>query len=776
MDKAVEALPVMDAMVPQDSPLVENEQATSASPSPVPGPNTVNSPRPVLQLPPQKMPIVQLPVVQVASHQPILQGPIVRPVIQPAALQPYLQGSSIQPAVVPQSSTQFQFVPAGQVISTSQQVISSPRQGSTPILPTTGHILQVSSQSILPGQLVSSQLPIVSMSNQYSVLKQGCEVVSSSQAGYEGAPLIASNSIQTVQSQPMLILPSVPAVQPILQFQPVSSSQPTPTMQSMIGGVNSTTQRVVRLPLIVPGTVNQLPRPQIIRPAGVRFITTSNLVTTGQAKFISTQPKFVGSKPLQIVPAKGKKSIMLTNIKNPPSPPVKKVVTLTQQQLMDVSTKAKKNPTPKLQSGIIQFSNPNSGNGQKIKVDISHSISPLTNNSPAFLIKENISRKLDLPDLEPGECKQSEVNQEEVVKKNEEVIDIDDPEDAEVSLECNERIGDSPETDKKPNVRVNVSIIEGKVHSDDLIRNPLRVAKPIEQSILKDVVREKNLVKKEIPEDLLKPLAEDESTGDMNPNLSLTLNEFGLVEIAKQEKEETFKKEQIPPSPRKDNATARRIQDDDILCCEGCGCYGMAGEFAAQNSCSTSCNRTILEKVREKQRKERDALRLKMRRDEKKSPFPKSQKKGNVQDEKETIMSPMTILKPSHYNDNYPWQDSKKGFVWSKYLEWSESKAVPSRLFTGEPIPEQHKFTKGMKLEAIDLQHQSLICVVSVIEVQGPRLRLHFDGYGDSYDFWENADSENLFPAGWCSKNKQCLVPPKGEKVKSINYKNGNNN
>lgn len=43
------------------------------------------------------------------------------------------------------------------------------------------------------------------------------------------------------------------------------------------------------------------------------------------------------------------------------------------------------------------------------------------------------------------------------------------------------------------------------------------------------------------------------------------------------------------------------------------------------------------------------------------------------------------------------------------------------------------------------------------------RLRLHFDGYGDSHDFWENADSENLFPAGWCTDNNQILTPPKGQ-------------
>lgn len=43
----------------------------------------------------------------------------------------------------------------------------------------------------------------------------------------------------------------------------------------------------------------------------------------------------------------------------------------------------------------------------------------------------------------------------------------------------------------------------------------------------------------------------------------------------------------------------------------------------------------------------------------------------------------------------------------------------------------------------------------------GYRLRLHFDGYSDSHDVWLNADSENLFPVGWCEKNGQKLRPPK---------------
>ena len=43
----------------------------------------------------------------------------------------------------------------------------------------------------------------------------------------------------------------------------------------------------------------------------------------------------------------------------------------------------------------------------------------------------------------------------------------------------------------------------------------------------------------------------------------------------------------------------------------------------------------------------------------------------------------------------------------------------------------------------------------------GYRLRLHFDSYSDTYDFWVNADSDSIFPCGWCEKNGQKLRPPK---------------
>lgn len=73
------------------------------------------------------------------------------------------------------------------------------------------------------------------------------------------------------------------------------------------------------------------------------------------------------------------------------------------------------------------------------------------------------------------------------------------------------------------------------------------------------------------------------------------------------------------------------------------------------------------------------------------------------------------------------------------------------------------EFQKDMKLEAVDPKHPSYFCVVTVAEVKGARLRLHFDGWSESYDFWANADSEFIFPVNWCSRNNQTLHPPRSK-------------
>ena len=74
-------------------------------------------------------------------------------------------------------------------------------------------------------------------------------------------------------------------------------------------------------------------------------------------------------------------------------------------------------------------------------------------------------------------------------------------------------------------------------------------------------------------------------------------------------------------------------------------------------------------------------------------------------------------------------------------------------------------FEKDMKLEAVDPKHPSYICVCTVVRVKGTRLRLHFDGWSESYDFWTSADSPFLFHVGWCEKNGQKLHPPRSKRI-----------
>lgn len=45
----------------------------------------------------------------------------------------------------------------------------------------------------------------------------------------------------------------------------------------------------------------------------------------------------------------------------------------------------------------------------------------------------------------------------------------------------------------------------------------------------------------------------------------------------------------------------------------------------------------------------------------------------------------------------------------------------------------------------------------------GYRLRLHFDGYSECHDFWINANSPDIHPAGWFEKTGHKLQPPKGK-------------
>uniref|UniRef100_A0A452J5S0 SAM domain-containing protein n=1 Tax=Gopherus agassizii TaxID=38772 RepID=A0A452J5S0_9SAUR len=121
-----------------------------------------------------------------------------------------------------------------------------------------------------------------------------------------------------------------------------------------------------------------------------------------------------------------------------------------------------------------------------------------------------------------------------------------------------------------------------------------------------------------------------------------------------------------------------------------------------------------------------------------------------------------------------------KGFVpgkktlwnWVSYLEEERMPAAPLKLFKEyQSFPQtRNGFKVGMKLEGLDPGHPSLFCVLTIAEVQGYRMRLHFDGYSEYYDFWVNADSPDIHPVGWCEKTGHKLLSPKGYKEGEFNW------
>ncbi|XP_075033707.1 lethal(3)malignant brain tumor-like protein 1 isoform X2 [Mixophyes fleayi] len=111
---------------------------------------------------------------------------------------------------------------------------------------------------------------------------------------------------------------------------------------------------------------------------------------------------------------------------------------------------------------------------------------------------------------------------------------------------------------------------------------------------------------------------------------------------------------------------------------------------------------------------------------------------------------------------------------WSTYLEEQKYIAAPPNLFREWQLGTQHKnsFKVGMKLEGTDPQHPSMYFILTVAEVCGFRIRLHFDGYSDCHDFWVNADCPDIHPAGWCERTRHKLQPPKGYKDEDFSWTN----
>ena len=76
-----------------------------------------------------------------------------------------------------------------------------------------------------------------------------------------------------------------------------------------------------------------------------------------------------------------------------------------------------------------------------------------------------------------------------------------------------------------------------------------------------------------------------------------------------------------------------------------------------------------------------------------------------------------------------------------------------------------NEFETGMRLEAVDKRNTILIRVATICDVEPYRIKIHFDGWADSYDYWVDDDSMDIHPPGWCHKVGHSLTLPPSSKL-----------
>ncbi|XP_007115135.1 lethal(3)malignant brain tumor-like protein 3 isoform X3 [Physeter macrocephalus] len=286
-------------------------------------------------------------------------------------------------------------------------------------------------------------------------------------------------------------------------------------------------------------------------------------------------------------------------------------------------------------------------------------------------------------------------------------------------------------------------------------------------------------------------------------DLKFRVNEFGALEVITDESEmENVKKAtatttwMVPTAQEvfsEKTGMPFRLKDpvkvEGLQFCENCCQYGNVDEcLSGGNYCSQNCARHI--KDNRDQKEERDVGEANEEEDPKcsRKKKPKLSLKADSKEEEERDEETENkqdgrILRGSQRARRKRRGDSavlkqglppkgKKAWCWASYLEEEKAVAVPAKLFKEyQSFPyNKNGFKVGMKLEGVDPEHQSVYCVLTVAEVCGYRIKLHFDGYSDCYDFWVNADALDIHPVGWCEKTGHKLHPPKGYKEEEFNW------
>lgn len=216
-------------------------------------------------------------------------------------------------------------------------------------------------------------------------------------------------------------------------------------------------------------------------------------------------------------------------------------------------------------------------------------------------------------------------------------------------------------------------------------------------------------------------------------------------------------------------------EDDSTCQCQACGPHKAAGpdlgssndgcpqlfqerSVIVENSSGSTSASELLKPVKKRKRREYQSLS----EEESEPEAMEKQEEGKDPEGQPTASTPES----EEWSSSQPATGEKKeGWSWESYLEEQKAITAPVSLFQDSQAVTHNKngFKLGMKLEGIDPQHPSMYFILTVAEVCGYRLRLHFDGYSECHDFWVNANCPDIHPAGWFEKTGHKLQPPKGK-------------
>ena len=384
-------------------------------------------------------------------------------------------------------------------------------------------------------------------------------------------------------------------------------------------------------------------------------------------------------------------------------------------------------------------------------------------------VRKNLSQELSL------ECDKENVD---ITIEDE---SVSDDEDSSLTESQRQLLQDYEETLMKTEISKgsestpSVTIAQGKPKRVRKPKNPTIIAtlglpyKPSQPSLRKSKIEKKLEFELDFHDPLNKIKWDDGIGGLNNCNKLFGFDEFGLIEVLdKNDAMAKLNQLNVKDTPNSNHEGAsyklRKISNPaDHFVCTICAKRGTIRDFYSPEACSEACLAITKRKTSEynpsagKESSSESGLTTPI--DERKLMF-------------DGEMVPLQQLQRHLFEQQLPTskRKSKKGltlpavdekFQWDTYLT-EKSVPAPVELFKNPYPRSPNPFKVGMKLEAIDPANQKLFCVCTIEEKLGYRIKLHFDGYPACYDFWVNADSPNIFPAGFChSTNRVLQTPPK---------------